>query len=181
VAAEWAEWTSKPHSLIRQQATKGAVQAAPFDFGAADSEKAFRPRRRSPKIGSTRPRSADQRTLPDWNRNKSKRLVVRSWPVRRRGAASWGDNERRFRTSWQLSNPSRKGRISRAACRSVTLPTAAWWAGMWATTRCFSRAAATNCLLQPADRRGSRSARFQPDAVLARGKAQWLDLRAREN
>src|SRR5262245_16632722 len=32
-------------------------------------------------------------------------------------------------------------------------------------------------VLQPAYRRGGRSARFQPDAVLARGKAQWYGVR----
>src|SRR5256886_1657789 len=112
----------------------GPFEKAPADR-AADDPKSAAPVRDRPTSGH----------FPDWNRNKSKRLVVRSWPVRRRGAASWGDNERRFRTSWQLSNPSRKGRISRAACRSVTFPMAAWWAGLGATTRCFSRAASTNC------------------------------------
>src|SRR5262249_12062169 len=72
--------------------------------------------------------------------------TVRSWPARRRGAdLPRGDNERRSRTSWRLSNPSRKGLISRAACPLATLPMAAWWAGMWATTPCFSPPVATNC------------------------------------
>src|SRR5262249_44971659 len=36
------------------------------------------------------------------------------------------------------------------------------------------------CLLQPGGRGGGRSARLQPDAVLARGKAQWDGVRARK-
>src|SRR5262249_5475171 len=63
------------------------------------------------------------------------------------------DNERPFRTSWRLSNPSRKGLISGAGWPLATLPMAAWWGGMWATTPCFWRAVAMNY---------SRSARRAP-------------------
>src|SRR5262249_58532923 len=96
-AAGWAEWTSKSDHPTQRQTTKGAVRAAPFGFdGAEHREKMhYRPTtpralqaHSSPNEPDPRPvsRRADTIDPPPCNavltrnRNKSKLLVVRSWP-----------------------------------------------------------------------------------------------------
>src|SRR5262249_8642006 len=102
-AAGWAEWTSKSVHLTQRQTTKGAVQAAPFGFDGAEHSGKIDCRPTTPRSvqAYSSPNESDPlpvsrtldtigraflQALPDWNRNKSKLLVVRSWPLRRLGA-----------------------------------------------------------------------------------------------